>query len=82
MCNVKQITDRLYRGFIDVDLPVSIELEYRADIGAEVWCVYIDLTKQCQGYIFIDYTATIEQAKLLASDISTNDLPEHIREIL
>jgi len=71
MCNVKQITDRLYRGFIDVDLPVSIELEYRADIGAEVWCVYIDLN-----------TATIEQAKLLASDISTNDLPEHIREIL
>lgn len=82
MSNVQQITDRLYTGFIDVELPVSIELENRADIGTEVWCVYIDLTKQGHGCIFMDFTATIDQAKLLTDSLTVNDLPQHIRDTL
>lgn len=79
MKDIRKIDDRLYIGRSETGLLVECLLEYRKDIEAEVWVVYIDNTAEYDSSIFVAYTETLEQAIELAGKVSISDLPANGR---
>ena len=75
MQDIRKINDKLYVGRSDDGIPVECRIEFRKDIGAEVWCVYVDLRDDREGGMFIQHTETLEQALLVAGSLADSDLP-------
>ena len=75
MKDIRKINDNLFVGRSESGLAIEVMHEYRKDIGAEVWCVYVDRTDDNDSVIFITFTETLEQALDVAGKLSTSDLP-------